>query len=109
MRIRRLMLWTSKLSCLYDVLMRTTLTIEEELAAQIEELRRREGLSLKRVINSLLREGLRSHQRPPQAKRYRTRTRKLGLRPGFDPLKLNRVAIGPSSPHCFARRRAAPT
>ena len=71
--------------------MRTTLTIEEELAAQIEELRRSEGLSLKRVINSLLREGLRSRQRRTRAKRYRTPTRKLGLRPGFDPAKLNQL------------------
>ena len=35
-------------------MMRTTLTIDEELAARIEELRRREGLSLNGVINSLL-------------------------------------------------------
>ena len=71
--------------------MRTTLTIEEELAAQIEELRRREGLSLKRVINSLLREGLRSRQRPVRAKKFCTPTRKLGLRSAFDPAKLNQL------------------
>ena len=71
--------------------MRTTLTIAEEVAAQIEELRRREGLSLKRAVNSLLREGLRSRQSPPTAKRYRTETRKLRMRPGFDPEKLNQL------------------
>ena len=71
--------------------MRTTLTIDEDIAAQIEELRRREGLSLKRVINSLLRDGLRSRQQPPGAKRYSSQTRKLRLRPGYDPAKLNQL------------------
>ena len=71
--------------------MRTTLTIDEDIAAQVEELRRREGLSLKRVINSLLRDGLRSRQRPPAGKRYSSQIRKLGLRPGYDPAKLNQL------------------
>jgi hypothetical protein len=71
--------------------MRTTLTIDEDLAAQIEDLRRREGQSLKRVINSLLREGLRSRQQPPEAKKYRSQTRALRMRPGYDPAKLNQL------------------
>lgn len=71
--------------------MRTTLTIDDELAAQIDELRRSEGLSLKRVVNYLLREGLRSRQRPPRAKKHRTQARKLRMRPGFDPEKLNQL------------------
>ncbi len=69
--------------------MRTTLTIDDELAAQIEDLRRREGSSLKRVVNDLLREGLRSRQHLRRAKRYRTPTRRLRLLPGLDPLRLN--------------------
>ena len=72
-------------------MMRTTLTIDEDVAARIEELRRREGLPLKRVINSLLRDGLRSHQRPPAARKYSSKPRKLRLRPGYDPEKLNQV------------------
>ena len=73
-------------------MMRTTLTIDDDLAAQIEELRRRKGLSMKNVVNILLREGLRQHLEPLQAKRFRTKTHKLGLRPGFDPTKLNQLA-----------------
>ncbi len=80
-----------KYHILYDAVMRTTLTIDDDLAAQIQEKRRRHGYSLKRVINSLLREGLQSRQERPQAKKYRTRVRKLGLRPGFDPVKLNQL------------------
>ena len=75
----------------YHGVMRTTLTIDDDLADQIQELRRRHGHSLKRVINSLLREGLHSRQSRPRAKTYRTRIYKLGMRPGFDPVKLNRL------------------
>ena len=75
----------------YDVEMRTTLTIDDDIAARIEEHRRRDGLSLKRVINALLREGLNSRQRPPKPRKYSTEARKLGLRPGFDPVKLNQL------------------
>ena len=72
-----------------DAMMRTTLTIEDDIAARIEELRRREGLSLKQVVNTLLREGLRSDQRP--AARYRGAPHKLGLRAGYDPTRLNQL------------------
>jgi len=72
--------------------MRTTLTIDDDLATQIEELRRRKGLSMKNGVNILLREGLRQHLESLQAKRFRTKTHKLGLRPGFDPTKLNQLA-----------------
>ena len=40
--------------------MRTTLTIDEDIAVQIEHRRKRDGLSLKRVAKALLREGLRA-------------------------------------------------
>ena len=71
--------------------MRTTLTIDEDIAVRIRELRRRRGHSLKRVINRLLREGLRNSRRTPDAKPYRTNPRKLALRPGFDTVGFNRL------------------
>ena len=70
--------------------MRTTLTIEDDVAARIEERRRRDGQSLKQVVNALLREGLRS--RPTPATRYRVTPHKLGMRAGYDPTRLNRLA-----------------
>lgn len=39
----------------------------------------------------MLREGLRSSERPPEAKPYRTKTYKLRLRPGFDAVRLNQL------------------
>lgn len=71
--------------------MRTTLTIDDDIAARIEERRRRDGMSLKQVVNVLLREGLRSSRQKPGTKPYRTRTRALGLRPGFDASRLNQL------------------
>lgn len=75
----------------YDAVMRTTLTIDDDIAVRIEDRRRRDGQSLKQVINRLLREGLRHDRRPPEARKYRTKTHKLHLRPGFDAARLNRL------------------
>ena len=75
----------------YDAWMRTTLTIDDDIAARIEERRRTDGRSLKQVVNQLLREGLRSSERPPEARPYRTKTHKLRLRPGFDAARLNQL------------------
>jgi hypothetical protein len=72
--------------------MRTTLTIDDDLVAQIEDFQRREGMSFKGAVNQLLRAGIQYRAQPPKPKRYRTQPRKLGLRTGFDPTKLNQLA-----------------
>lgn len=69
--------------------MRTTVTIQDDLAAQIEELRKREGLTFKAALNQVLRLGVQAKSAPPKPKKYRTPTRKLGLKPGIDPTRLN--------------------
>ena len=69
--------------------MRTTLTIDDDIAARIEERRRRDGQSLKQVVNALLREGLRSDQRT--ATRYRVTPHKLGMRAEYDQTRLNQL------------------
>ena len=73
-------------------LMRTTLTIDDDIAARIETLRRERGLSYKKAVNTILRDGLEHRATRPAAKRYRTKSRKLGFRPGVDPTKLNQLA-----------------
>lgn len=69
--------------------MRTTLTIDDDIAVRIEERRRRDGQSLKQVVNALLHEGLRS--RPQPVTRYRVTPHKPGMRPGYDPTRLNQL------------------
>lgn len=60
--------------------MRTTLTIDDDVAAQIDELRRSRDASLKDVVNDALRQGLQqmSAGRKPPSKAFRTRTFDMG-------------------------------
>jgi len=59
--------------------MRTTLTIDEDVAVQLDRLRRKRGLSLKRLVNEALRRGLQSMvEQPKRKKPFRTRTFDLG-------------------------------
>jgi hypothetical protein len=55
--------------------MRTTLTIDDDVAAELEQLRRSRDASLKELINEALRRGLRDIAVPSkQRKPFRTRT-----------------------------------
>jgi hypothetical protein len=59
--------------------MRTTLTIDDDVAATLEQLRRNRDASLKDLINEALRRGLRDMSAPPkQRKPYRTPSVDLG-------------------------------
>jgi hypothetical protein len=58
--------------------MRTTLTLEPDVAAAIERLRRKRDRSLKEVVNDLLRKGLEQEEAPPPLERYRTSGASLG-------------------------------
>ena len=69
--------------------MRTTVTIDDDLAIALEELRKREGLSFKAAINRAIRLGLQTASAPPKPKKYRTPTKALGIKPGIDPLRFN--------------------
>ena len=69
--------------------MRTTVTLDDDLAVALEELRKREGLSFKAAINRAIRLGIQTTSAPPKPKKYRTPTKALGLRTGIDPLRLN--------------------
>ena len=61
--------------------MRTTVTLDDELAARLQAIARERGVSFKEALNSTLRAGL-SPRRP--TRRYRVPTRRLELRPGID-------------------------
>ena len=59
--------------------MRTTLTIEDDVAARLERVRNQRRGSLKQVINDVLREGLASLELPPRSPvPYHTPTSSLG-------------------------------
>ena len=62
--------------------MRTTVTLDPDLAARLKQVARERGISFKKALNDAVRAGL----APPGAKpsRYRLKTYPMGLRPGID-------------------------
>lgn len=60
---------------------RTTVTLEPDVAAELKRVARDRGVSFKRVINDAIRSGLRSSVEPHA---YTMPTFELGLRPDID-------------------------
>ena len=59
--------------------MRTTLTLDDDVAAALERLRKSRNASLKDLINAALRRGLKDMSSPVKRReRFRTRTVALG-------------------------------
>jgi hypothetical protein len=58
--------------------MRTTVKLDDDVAAAAEQLRRERHIGLSEAVNELARAGLR--RRPVARKRFRQRTRPIGLR-----------------------------
>ena len=59
--------------------MRTTLTIEDDVAKLLENARRIRNTSLKVIVNEALRQGLRDITKPPRRRKpYETRSVTLG-------------------------------
>jgi hypothetical protein len=72
--------------------MRTTLTLEPDVAQALKEEARRSGHPLKRVVNEALRRGL-AARRAPAGRRYRLSPVSLGgVVPGIDMDKALRLA-----------------
>ena len=57
--------------------MRTTLTLDQDVAAALKRLSQRSGRAFKQVVNEALRAGLRAQAAPP-ARRYRLKPVSLG-------------------------------
>ncbi len=72
--------------------MRTTLTIDDDLAGLLQERARQSGASFKETVNRALRAGLGETATARRKKAPKTRTHSFGLRPGIDPDKLGQLA-----------------
>ena len=72
--------------------MRTTLTLEDELARRLKELARSTDRNFKDVVNEAIRKGL-SVGEPPAAdqERFVVHARACGFRTGVDPTKLTQL------------------
>ncbi|MGH2428241.1 MAG: DUF2191 domain-containing protein [Candidatus Limnocylindria bacterium] len=63
---------------------RTTLTLEDDVAARLRDAARRTGRPLKAVVNDAIRAGLDARGSSRGRSPFRVRARALGLRPGID-------------------------
>jgi len=73
--------------------MRSTITLDDDVAKALRDQARRTGQSFKAVVNATLRRGLTRGDRPtPRLPRFTVRPKACGFRTGVDPLRLNQLA-----------------
>ena len=70
--------------------MRTTLTLDDDLAAALKDRARQTDRPFKQVVNDALRRGL-SPGVPETRSPYRVKPHRSGFQPGVDPLRLNQL------------------
>lgn len=72
--------------------MRTTLTLEPDLAAKLKERARQRKTSFKQEVNDAIRAGLSALAKPRVgSRRFRVKPSHCGFRPGVDTGKLNQL------------------
>lgn len=71
--------------------MRTTLSIDDDLAQSIEAHRSRKNMSLREAINQLLRLGLQTAKEAPKPRPYAGPVFDSELMPGIDPRRMNQL------------------
>lgn len=71
--------------------MRTTLTLDDDVAAILKKRARQLGVSFKEMVNNAIRAGLGDAARPPAGPPPRTEPHSFGLRPGLDMDKLGQL------------------
>jgi hypothetical protein len=71
--------------------MRTTLTLDDDVAAKLQELAERRRTSFKQTVNEVLRRGLAAQERRRPRAPVRIVTFRSAFRAGVDPLKLNQL------------------
>lgn len=63
--------------------MRTTLNLDEDILDRARNLAEKSGKAFRLVVNEALRLGLRQAQKHARKRPYKTRPRKMGLRPQY--------------------------
>lgn len=64
--------------------MRTTLTLDDDIAAKLNAEMRRTGKPFKEVVNEFLRIGLNARKELKSSGAFKIRARELGVHPGLD-------------------------
>jgi len=71
--------------------MRTTVTLEPDVAAKLKKLAQRRGSSFKATLDEVLRRGLAAQERAATQKPFVVEPHAGGFRPGVDRAKLNQL------------------
>ena len=72
--------------------MRTTVTLDSDVARKVRQVAHRTGASFKQTLNQLLRRGLLARERVlSEGPRFKVEPHAGGLRPGIDPARLNQL------------------
>jgi hypothetical protein len=71
--------------------MRTTLTLEPDVASRLKQEIRRSGKSLKALVNEALRLGLGLSGKPARGPRFEVRPHPFGFKPGVDLDRMNQL------------------
>jgi hypothetical protein len=64
--------------------MRTTLTIDDDVAAKLRDELKKSGGSFKELVNDVLRTGLGARHRLQKPRKFKVRARDLGFKPGLN-------------------------
>lgn len=84
--------------------MRTTLTLDDDLAMALQKKAHDEGRTFKEVVNEALRSGLAAGT-PSVREPYRVKAWSMGLRPGIDLTKANQLAGQLEDEHILRKMR----
>jgi hypothetical protein len=71
--------------------MRTTLTLEPDVALKLSRRMKQEGLTMKQAVNQALRAGLAAPPKP-QKVAFKVKPHPFGFKPGIDLTKLGQLA-----------------
>ena len=72
--------------------MRTTVTLDRDVAAKLKELAHRRRASFKETLNDVIRRGLAAQRTSgPRSPRFAVEPHASGLQPGIDAHKLNQL------------------
>lgn len=72
--------------------MRTTLTIDDDIADKLKRQAERRGVSFKEIVNAALRSGLVARDAGPSKRAYQVQVFSSPFRRGIDPMKLNQLS-----------------
>lgn len=85
--------------------MRTTLTLDADVARRLKAAVRRRKVTFKQAVNHALRAGLGMESRRSPKARFVVKPHSGGFKPGIDPYKLNKLAAELEDESVVARAR----